>query len=213
MVFNTVNPFSSCFLKPGANRYLFNPQDHADSVEGYSEQRVLKLVAELLSSRAKRFCIVGPHGTGKSTLMVQIMNSGQVARVPHARVQLSSEDRNTAEMWRLQKQIDRGVFAVDGYEQLSWFCKLKLVLATWRSGQRLIVTAHEPPLGFRVIHQTSRTEATDAHIVHSLLRDSSGKANELLASSFWRASRQRHGQNLRESLFDAYDWFEENYRN
>lgn len=204
---SATNPFSSCFLKPGANSYLFVPEENTNSVEEFSRQRVSQLVSCLLASSDRRFCIVGPHGTGKSTLLVQIMSDNQIREQPHARVQLSSDSREFTDLWKLQNTVQEGVFAVDGYEQLDFVSKLRLLMSSWQRRQTLIVTVHEKPRGFKVLHQTSRTQEMDAQIVHRLL-GSSGKADELLKSSFWRDSKERHGQNLRESLFDAYDWFE-----
>jgi hypothetical protein len=40
-----------------------------------------------------------------------------------------------------------------------------------------------------------------------LQAENTAKFNELLQSDAWKTSRDRHGSNLRESLFDMYDWW------
>ena len=216
-----INPFSTRFLRPDANQYLFEEFSNSpEQIVELSRARCEELVDMLLGIRSNeaatsngmRWSIVGPHGTGKSTLTCCLIELILKRYVPVQVIRLSTEQRQIKQSWKLQTLAKQGIFIVDGYEQLSIVGKLQLCIQARSLEQCLLITAHTKMLGFRTLYETKRTRLTEEIVVRNLLEGLSVSSNDLLTSTFWQDSKQRHGQNLRESLFDAYDWYEQQTR-
>jgi hypothetical protein len=160
--------------------------------------------------------IVGPHGSGKSTLLVDLMNhpvlrgAGNV--MGHVRFQsgVSYRDR-----WRMllpaiasAMHAGNGLLFVDGWEQLDllarWYCRAKAFAKT----SRLVATSHSRPASFVAIWNTRVDSTVEEFVLRHMLAQTPELAPSMvMASQAWRYSRKTHGQNLRESLFDMYDWY------
>ncbi len=204
-----INPFSTKFIRPDAGEYFFEvPQGDERSVEEYSAYMQEQLVDKLLSDSSMRWSLIGPHGTGKSTLACCLSRKLQARGIRINQVRLSTAQRHIHQCWKQQALALGGVFVVDGYEQLSIFGKLRVMWNARRLKQRLLITAHQPMRGFRILFETKRTLQTEQIVVRHLLRDTMVEPDVLLKSEHWQQSQAKHGQNLRESLFDAYDWYE-----
>jgi hypothetical protein len=73
---------------------------------------------------------------------------------------------------------------------------------------RLLITTHQKHASFNTLWETSIDTQIEQHVLSMLLQaENTAKFNELLQSDAWKTSRDRHGSNLRESLFDMYDWW------
>lgn len=196
----TSNPFSAKYFQPGAIAYRFPNAD--------AEHELLRCILE---DRLPRMAIVGPHGSGKSTLVAHLLASPALQeRYPApSHWRLSS---STARLARIRAAwaapVRQNLVVIDGFEQFPrWQQRMLQSLAAFRRS-RLLVTSHSPVAGFPTLWMTTVDPLTEQYVIEHLLGDRSpGLAPSLLASPEWLASRKTHGMNLRESLFDMYDWY------
>lgn len=151
--------------------------------------------------------IVGPHGTGKSTLLH--------ALVPH----FSSAGRHvlwltlTAGQRQLPASPDRllagrdttTLLIIDGYEQLSRFARWRLRRRCRRHGVGLLVTTHRTAAAFPVTIAVRCRLETVQQIVADLLH---GYPDVLSPDDVSRCYHQSAG-NVRETLFALYDLYEQ----
>jgi len=183
------NPFATRHTRPGALPYLLPPGVSADDL------------VERLRQASWRGEIIGPHGTGKSTLLAslvpQLAAAGREVRqvtltAGEATLPLSDADAAT---W-----TERTLLVVDGYEQLSWPSRLWLTSSLASRGAGVLVTAHEP-MGFPSIWTTT----VDADLAWQIV-------GQLLPAPHPRVTRElvaellaEQGGNFREVLFALYD--------
>ena len=128
---HAANPFSTRAVRPGAIEYLFPADDS---------------LSDLLSRlRENRWWgeIVGPHGSGKSTLIQTIREALQTeGRTVHLFTLTRGERSlpaaaNDRSNWDEQTQI-----VVDGFEQLGWLQRRSLKRTCRLRGCGLLITAH-----------------------------------------------------------------------
>jgi ABC-type branched-subunit amino acid transport system ATPase component len=197
------NPFCSRYLEPGAIRFFFRDQ--------YSIHDLLDRLQANINhgdSRPKRsgsrWAINGPHGTGKSTLMRQLSKQLDA--------QLVVLHASTGKIRGLQK-----VFAstqplklclIDGYEQLPPWGRFLLLTYSYLRRASLCVTSHRIPWSFELLWETQTDPQVEDHVLTQLLEGYSPRLKSaLLSSEAWQNSRKKQRENLRESLFDMYDWW------
>ncbi|HEX3724763.1 MAG TPA: hypothetical protein VHV08_00910 [Pirellulales bacterium] len=186
------NPFSTRFVRPGALPYVF--------AAGENEAKVIDRLG-ILGWRAQ---IIGPHGSGKSTLVAQLL--GPLARAGHPAWLFTLRDgqRRLPADWQGQVQSARAALVfVDGYEQLSFASRWLIKFACRRQGWGLLVTAHRP-VGFPTLMRTSSSLALAEAVVGQLLRGRDAWIDRQAISECFTAS----GSNLREMLFALYDRYE-----
>jgi hypothetical protein len=187
------NPFSSRNVRPGAMPFLFA-----------SNEAPAQLV-ERLRAAAWWGEIIGPHGSGKSALVAAIAPQLAVAGRRVLSISLHDGQRHLRAFAGDLAAIDRQcLVVVDGYEQLSWFSRLRLKRFCRRRRCGLLVTAHEP-VGLPRLYTTRPTLEMAERIAASLV-DLKGSA--IRRDDIARAFAVRGG-NLREVLFDLYDLYEE----
>jgi hypothetical protein len=149
--------------------------------------------------------IVGGHGSGKSallaTLILQIERAGRHATL----VELHDGQR------RLPLDLNRDsrlrpplVLIVDGYEQLSRWRRFRLKRHCRRRDWGLLVTAHVS-VGLPELFRTAPSPELAERIVGQLM---AGRSPPCTASELAACFTCRHG-NLRETLFDLYDLYEQ----
>ena len=186
------NPFSTRYTRPGAIPFVFPP---AVSAEGLVEQ---------LRGQGWRGAIIGPHGSGKSSLVASLIPAIRRAGKEVQLIELHDGQRRLPVDLDGREMADGSVVVVDGYEQLSWWNRLRLRSVTRRRGLGLLVTSHAPtalPLLFRTSTDLELAQA----IVRSLL---AGRAELVTREQLAHRFESRHGD-LREFLFDLYDLYEE----
>lgn len=193
------NPFCTRYFQPGSIPFFFHPPVTLDS-----------LVQSIVQSSWPRIAIVGQHGSGKSTLLDHMVNhpalSASSRSTPLIRFQ-SGQTRSYR--WRTMRRIpNKPLLVIDGWEQmdmvLQWFTRARAKAR----GIRILATAHTLPNRFLEIWHTRIDDLVENHVLGHMLRDiGEVHTHNVTESQAWQLSRKRHGDNLRESLFDMYDWY------
>lgn len=199
------NPFCTRFFQPGSIPFFFTPPASLDV-----------LVHTVLGESRNRSAIVGPHGSGKSTLLTQMLKHPALATsncsIRHLHFQTGETHRHRwrASIRALQSipKANRRLLAVDGWEQMDPILQWYTRRCAGGRGVAILATAHTLPHGFREVWRTRVDSAVEQHVLCHMLKDSRELGPDTVThSEAWFRSRQRHGQNLRESLFDMYDWY------
>jgi energy-coupling factor transporter ATP-binding protein EcfA2 len=182
-----VNPFSARFVEPGAVPYwlpngLAGLADRFRAAGGWGE-------------------VVGPHGSGKSTLLASLLPL--LGEWTVRRVRLSTSDRDLPpDLWPLPGP--RPLLVIDGFEQLGWLTRRRVVRGCRRAGAGLVVTTHRRT-GLPILHRTDVTLETLAWVIDRLVP----AADRGVLAGFDPAARLRaHRGSLREVLFELYDRWE-----
>jgi hypothetical protein len=194
---NEANPFATRFVRPGALPYLFPP---GVSVSGLLDR---------LATAGWRGEIVGPHGSGKSTLLAALVPAIEQTGRKVILVQLHDGER------RLPRDADRRVRAsthptalvIDGYEQLPWWRRRWIEWRCRRRGIGLLITSHRS-IRLPELTQTRIEMATAQQIVAQLLAG----CQEIITPEEVAECVARHGDDLRETLFELYDLFQARHR-
>lgn len=199
------NPFCTRCFQPGAIPFYFRPPMSLDS-----------LVHRIREGSGRRNAIVGPHGSGKSTLMAAILQHPAMIAPSCSLGTIRYHSGQTfRDRWSMAYRAiqaaasgERKLLLIDGWEQmdqvLQWFTR-------WRTRMRdirILTTSHTLPSRFVEIYRTQVDPRVEQHVLAHLLRNAGPISFAAVTTSdAWRESRQRHTQNLRESLFDMYDWY------
>jgi len=200
------NPFATCWTRPGALAFRF--------AEGLgAEQLVARLAAQNWRGE-----IVGPHGSGKSTLVETLkpalgaagcrvhaiaLRDGQ-RRLPTdlglGEGEAPAEPRDMHACGSAEASPSRALVIVDGYEQLGWLGRLQLKRHCRRTGAGLLVTCHAPT-GLPTLIRLS----PDQRLIEQLVADLCAEVSTKIAIADVAASHACHGSNVREIFFDLYD--------
>lgn len=188
------NPFATRHVAPGQVPYFFpNAQDfhrivkHADTASWTGQ-------------------IVGPHGSGKTTLVWHLSSHLQrrfsaiefliVRGVGKVGISRSLEGQTVANDLT-PVGSPRKLLVIDGVERLSWLQR-KLLLADCRRKKiGLLVTTHRRLFGLPVFFETSFDEIQFRKILSHL-------SSQQYETQYQRLSK-RFGENCREMLFELYD--------
>ena len=186
------NPFSSCFVRPGMIPFLFPPGEDACTL--VSQLQVNGWLGQ----------IIGPHGSGKSSLVASLIPAIEQVGRHTVLIELHDRQRVLPIAGALQAGFHEGtLLIVNGYEQLSVLSRLRLKWLRRRNRMGLVVTAHGS-VGLPTLYRTRSNLQTVREIVSQLLHDDPTRFTpEEIESAF-----VRHGGNLRECLFDLYDLYE-----
>lgn len=186
------NPFATRFTRPGALAFQF-------PAGGSPTQLVEQL-------RQFGWCgqIVGPHGSGKSSLLAALSPALEATgrRVVTIRLR-DGQRRLPAEFdprgWNRDTQL-----VVDGYEQLGRWARWRLQRWQRRSGCGLLVTAHQS-VDLPLLWQTTPSAELLQSIVAGLLEKPTLEPAE---RGVVEAAFARRQGDLREALFDLFDQVE-----
>lgn len=184
------NPFIAQRIRPGTVPYIFPDGVTAD-----------QLIAAL-GAQGWRGAIIGPHGSGKSTLLCALRPVIEELGQRVVLVELHDGQRQMPRSLRELGPLPNTLVVVDGYEQLSWWSKLRLRSGCWRNGCGLLVTAHRP-----VWLPTLLTTTTDPKLAVAVVRalESGRPETAQLAESEIVQAYAMHAGNIREMLFQLYD--------
>jgi energy-coupling factor transporter ATP-binding protein EcfA2 len=188
------NPFSSRRVRPGAIAYRFPPGQTAEGIVGRLEQN------------GWRGQIVGPHGTGKSTLLAALLPLIQRRGIPTVLYQLHDRQRHLPGDPGQEELTAGTVVIVDVYEQLGLWSRIRLRGLCRRKRLGLLVTTHRP-VALPLLYQT-RSSPELAHEIASMLLAEEGQASQTISRDEVSRLFEKHRGNLREVLFGLYDWYE-----
>ena len=190
------NPFSTRRIRPGAMEYLFPDGESCHSL------------IERLQQNDWWGEIIGPHGSGKSSLLAWLVPEIDRQGRHTVRVELHNGQRRLPlKLRRLRKLTAPTVLVVDGYEQLGPWGRFRLKRFCRRRRLGLVVTAHAT-VGFPdLFHTVSNTEVARL-LVDRLLAN----YQRLLDGQDVSQAYARQEGNIRELLFDLYDVYESRRR-
>ncbi|NUQ65687.1 MAG: hypothetical protein HUU20_24720 [Pirellulales bacterium] len=186
------NPFSARHVRPGAIPYRFPPGESSET-----------LLARL-GQAGWRGQIVGPHGSGKSTLVAALLPLVEQAGVPAVLVELHDGQRTLPVDLQRTRLAPRTLVVVDGYEQLSILSRARLCWCCRRKRLGLLVTTHRP-VRLPVLFETR----TGPDLANRLVRELLAGEAEFVEPEEVSRRLEEHGGNLREVLFDLYDLYEQ----
>ncbi len=189
------NPFCTRRVRPGAIPFLFPTRLDAATL------------VRRLQQNGWWGEIVGSHGAGKSALVAELIPEIELAGRRVTLVELHDGQRrlplDLSSDSRLRPPM---VLVVDGYEQLSRWRRFLLKRHCRRRGLGLLVTAHAP-LGFPKLYRPVPTPELAERIVGHLM---SGRSPAFTASEPSACFARCNG-NMRETLFDLYDLYEQRH--
>ena len=202
------NPFSAAAVSGGRLPYFF--------AEPTAEKKLL----QALDRHQWIGQIVGPHGSGKTTLTHHLWTHAK-ARFP-SMVQVTIRGRS-----KVQRQATGEgspcLFVVDGIERLSCVDRwLFLGGFSFRQRQGLLVTVHRPLPWLPKVFETTFDETVLNRLTSELLTtpfrtDFPDGDGDVFLGPQWKdfssALLQRHGSNGREILMEMYDLYEANLSN
>ena len=211
---STSNPFSAAAVSGGRLPYLFT--------EPTAENDLLRT----LDRHQWIGQIVGPHGSGKTTLTHHLWKHAKDQF--RALVQVTIRGRNQVQR-RVTGEGSPRLFVVDGIERLSRVDRW-LFLGGFsfqgsqhhsRAGQRdgLLVTGHRPLPWLPLVFETSFDEVLLNRLTRELLpmpfrTDIPDGDGDVFSGQQWKdfscTLLQRHGSNGREILMEMYDLYEAN---
>ena len=191
MIMIPSNPFSTRFLINGAIPFLFESGDGSQLLVDFENYRFYAQ-------------IVGPHGTGKTTLLnsfvpeLEKQGFNVVSTSLHDKQRclpksFCSEIKNSKTKWT--------ILVIDGYEQLGLFARLTVMYYRLRFGFGVLLTTHSPIRGVPVLYRTRATFATLKRLLAGNIE--AEIPDEKLESIF-----NNHSGNLRLVFLDLYDFYE-----
>jgi hypothetical protein len=198
----SVNPFETRWTKPGQMTFLPN---------GFTS--ISELTAQIVKD-TPRCEILGEHGVGKSSLLRALQSdldqqsiSNHLAyacgEFPHDNPPLKF-----AAIKLLLRESD--VLFVDGFEQLSWWTRRRIISYSVKHDHSLIIACHQTQRLPCLVHLAA-AETLVLKLVLSLQQ--AQQADEVVAASDVREFYQRFGNNVRELLFACYDLYEKRTAN
>jgi hypothetical protein len=200
------NPFASRFVRPGALPFL--------SPDGGAGQDVDRIIGRL-ASFAWRGAIVGPHGSGKSTLIAELSAELYRREFDVQQVGAGNSLGSTLQLPTPHPATARkSILLVDGFDGLSPWRRWLVRRRCRRGGGGLIVTGHAQGLcnlsylGLPMLVQTF----TNAKLAERIVASLAGATYAAVVHDKVCESLARHGGNLREVLFDLYDLYERQAR-
>src|SRR5262245_50568671 len=147
------NPFATRHVRPGAVPFLFPDSE--------STGRLI----ERLRADGWRGQIVGPHGTGKSTMLATLLPELHRAGWQTVQFALHTDEPRLPRGWREQLAAHfPAIMVIDGYEQLGAWYHFWLPRYCLRQRRGLLVTTHEPT-ALPILYRTTVTEESALRVV------------------------------------------------
>ena len=194
----SVNPFATRWTKPGQMTFLPN---------GFTS--LSELAAQIVKD-TPRCEILGEHGVGKSSLLRALQSRLDQQSISNHLAYACGEfphdgpSLKFATVKLLLRESD--VLFVDGFEQLSWWTRRRIIRYSEKYAHSLIITCHQSQGLPCLVHLTA-TETLVLKLVHSLQQ--AHQADEVVSVSDVCELYQRFGNNVRELLFTCYDLYEQ----
>ncbi|KAA5541383.1 hypothetical protein FYK55_17585 [Roseiconus nitratireducens] len=212
------NPFSTDCISPSSVVYRFAAENRAatdHAVDAHLENLLSKL------RECRLGAIIGPHGTGKSTLLHTFLPKLQHAYPQVAFHQLCHDPRDSlrrrfADRVQAGRRIRAalsslpagGLLVVDGWEQLGRLSRWWISRSSGSNKVTLLVTAHHRPAGFTVIHETAASSQLVRALAKELTKDSPYRIQKMVDDQI-KSRRVNLRTNVRDLWFEMYDLVEE----
>ena len=205
------NPFSTRFVKPGAIRYRFAETATDASNNELKRKEQWSLILDTLKENDWWGQIVGPHGTGKSTLLVELLECLDQKKIASAHFELhDGERRFPYSLDRLLKHTPTPkLIIIDGYEQLGFWSRRRVTRWCRRHAIGLLITTHTP-FDFPTLFETDASPTLAESLVHDHLK--SLDSNAQLTAEEIHSHFTATGGNVRELFFSLYDLIEQKRR-
>ncbi|MDO5566008.1 MAG: ATP-binding protein, partial [Planctomycetia bacterium] len=200
------NPFCVSQVQPGAIPFLFEPnclsEWEANDPVKY-EQCFYESMARGLEGRTGigllhlssifeqyGFCaqIVGPHGGGKSTLMLELATI--LKQSNHRVFYYSLHDHQRSFPREFHEKLNewlnsdltsgKRIVFLDGFEQLSWFHRVGFRYFCKCRQLGMLLSTHSPALGLPILYRTATSRRTLGLILEYLLDESDFRVDENL---------------------------------
>jgi hypothetical protein len=208
------NPFSTSRIAPSQVAYHFPVSETEADVD-----KLERLLAKIRQS--PRSVIVGPHGTGKSTLLQTLLPRLQQIFPAVVFIQLCGDPsvghpKQLIERYRRARQIRRalhqpvqqGLLVVDGWEQLPKLSQLQLAWSASIRKQTLLATSHRNLRGWSLLHQTKPTQDVILSLADNLLHGVSDDIFTLVIDDL-KNRNVTPTTNVRDLWFEMYDKVED----
>jgi hypothetical protein len=190
------NPFATCWTQPGTLAFRFNNNQTAEHL------------VDKLATQNWRGAIIGPHGSGKSSLLEELKPTLIAAGRRIQAISLRNGQRHLPNHFLASCfGSSNSLVIVDGYEQLRWAARAHLLFRCRLASAGLLVTSHLP-----VRIQTLIRLSPDCQFVEQLVEDLCAEVSTTITRADIAASHACHGNNVREILFDLYDRHEQRRR-
>lgn len=201
-VFRTSNPFATRFIRAGERPFCFAERGGPDCI------------LHRLKHSQWRGQIVGPHGTGKTTLLRTLTPYWTKLERTSVLFELHNGQRRLPRHLHLSPVAATQII-IDGFEQLGLFSQWALVLRSVHSGCGLLVTTHRPVPWLRTIFRTTTNENLAVDLANDLLQQAAARHREIFCNEpprEWRLDRERLTRhfhdcngNLRDVFLRLYD--------
>jgi hypothetical protein len=205
------NPFSTCFTKPGQIPFIESESNQLDEIV----DRFIN--AEYVGQ------IVGPHGSGKTTLTFDIQRriATQSGHGIHFLRKTVGENGKVLDTARRNTPADGScstlpngnqstrILVLDGFERLPWYARTSLVHRCRVESTGLLITSHQRIRGLPVVASRLPKPKDLLSIVHHLIRDDA-QANLIFSPQRLEFIFEDNAGNLRECLMACYDEYEAN---
>lgn len=174
------NPFATRFFTPGAIPFYFGAVSMDSLVEQIiqraspsgTEESSLPQTGSNQNQRGQCFAIVGPHGTGKSTLLAQL-EQALLEIHPNSRCGSLFLNTKTPSRQRIVRSLNllraNSICLIDGFEQIPTWGQSVCVWTAKNLRRKLIVTTHALPNGFATLWNTRMSEEIERYVIGHLL--------------------------------------------
>jgi hypothetical protein len=187
------NPLASRFLRPGALPFIFPT--------GVSAAQLAQRLDEL----GGQVEILGPHGAGKSALLAALLPALRASSRQVELIELHDGQRvlPVDRLRQLEVAPSGTVVAIDGYEQLGWWSRRRVGTLCKKRSFKLVVTCHET-VGFPLLWEARPT----LELAHQIVARLTETAPYRVPPDKIERAFEGHAGDLREMLFELYDYYE-----
>ncbi len=186
-----VNPFSTRYIKPGSIQF------ESDEIELSGIIRVLQICGQGQ--------IVGPHGSGKSTLVASLLRESQFDSIEVRHLVCRS---GLKEIMTLQtgSTVQPQLLVIDGFEQFGWLARAAIQQFCRKQRMLLLITSHKSIAGLPVLARLSPSSEKFVELAGRLQAQTGSRltVNDAEALQVFVEC----GGNMREGFMSLYDRYQ-----